>query len=121
MQTKIGEMTVAVYDSNAALGQAAAQDFAAIIRQAVKERGEVSVIFATGNSQLTFMRSMHEFDIPWDRLTAFVSAIMGLDVIYPGGRQKRPGGIGALHGAAQGTSSRRLRAGRRRKRASRLQ
>jgi glucosamine-6-phosphate deaminase len=69
---RIGEMTVAVFESNAALGQAAAADFAALIREEVSTRGEVAVIFATGNSQLTFLQALRDFsDLPWERVTAF--------------------------------------------------
>ena len=65
-------MTVAVFESNSALGQAAAADFAAIIRREVSTRGEVAVIFATGNSQLTFLYALHGVsELPWERVTAF--------------------------------------------------
>src|SRR4029079_2461623 len=61
-----------VFESNAALGQAAAADFAAIIRSEVTTRGEVAVIFATGNSQLTFLDALRGIsDLPWERVTAF--------------------------------------------------
>jgi glucosamine-6-phosphate deaminase len=51
------KMQVAVYDSNASLGMAAAEDLAEILRQAVAEQGETSIIVATGNSQLLFMEA----------------------------------------------------------------
>ena len=51
----VGEMRVAVYESNPALGQAAAEDFAAILREELRQHDETAVIFATGNSQLSFL------------------------------------------------------------------
>jgi glucosamine-6-phosphate deaminase len=69
---RIGEMTVAVFESNAALGQAAAVDFAAILRREVSAHGEVAVIFATGNSQLTFLQALRGVsELPWEHVTAF--------------------------------------------------
>src|SRR5262249_47995335 len=89
MQTKIGEMTVAVYDSNAALGQAAAHDFAALIRQAVAQRGDVSVIFATGNAQFSFLAALHNVDVPWERLTAFhMDEYLGISDQHPASFQR---------------------------------
>jgi glucosamine-6-phosphate deaminase len=82
---RIGEMTVAVFESNAALGQAAAEDFAAIIRREVSTHGEVAVIVATGNSQLTFLQALRGFsDLPWERVTAFhMDEYIGLPQDHP--------------------------------------
>jgi len=69
---KFDKMQVNIYDSNAALGYAAAKNLAKIIRQTVSERGETSVILATGNSQLSLMKALRERDdIPWPKLTIF--------------------------------------------------
>lgn len=66
------QLPVRVYESNESLGQAAAQSAAAIIRQATAERGTANVIFATGNSQRTFLHSLREMpDIPWATVNAF--------------------------------------------------
>ena len=40
------------------MGVAAAEDMARILRQAISERGSASVILATGNSQLAFLRAL---------------------------------------------------------------
>ena len=67
-----GQLTVGVYDSNEALGAAAAADFAAVVNEEILAAGSASVILATGNSQLTFLRALRERqDIPWDRVTIF--------------------------------------------------
>lgn len=64
-------MRVAVFESNAVLRQAAA-DFAAIIQQEVSAQGEVDVIFATGNSQLSFLHALRGVsELPSERLIAF--------------------------------------------------
>jgi len=69
---QVDQMQVQVYESNQAMGAAAADDMARILVNAVAERGETSVIIATGNSQLTFMEALRAKDgIPWDRITVF--------------------------------------------------
>ena len=71
-ESTIEKMRVAVFESNEALGEAAADDFAEIVGRALTERGEVSVIFATGNSQLSFFGALQKRrGLPWDRIVAF--------------------------------------------------
>ncbi|NJL57124.1 hypothetical protein HC928_19755 [bacterium] len=78
-------LPVSVYDSNEALGQAAAQEFAAHMTQAIDERGEAAVILATGNSQLSFIQAVHTHtDIAWDRVTVFhMDEYIGLPADHP--------------------------------------
>src|SRR5579875_3058118 len=65
-------MPVQVYDSNEALGSAAAEDVAQLLRDAAAEREEVSMILATGNSQLSFLRHLSTLPaIPWARISVF--------------------------------------------------
>jgi glucosamine-6-phosphate deaminase len=83
--TKIDQMTVGIYESNAAVGDAAAADFAKIVKQAVFERGETSVIFASGNSQLAFLQALQRHtDIPWDKISAFhMDEYLGMSAEHP--------------------------------------
>ena len=70
--TKIDQLPVSVYDSNEALGAAAASEAAKAIRAAVRERGVANLILATGNSQLTFLAALRGMsDLPWDRINVF--------------------------------------------------
>jgi glucosamine-6-phosphate deaminase len=47
----------------------AAFDAAAVIGQAVADRGEATVVFATGNSQLVFLAELTaRSDVPWDKV-----------------------------------------------------
>jgi len=63
---------VTIYDSNEALGVAAAADLARILNQALNTRGEASIILATGNSQLSFMQALRSTaDIAWNRVSLF--------------------------------------------------
>ena len=69
---QVDQMRVAIYDSGDELGAAAAGDLAAILREAVAAQGEASIILATGNSQLAFMRALRARpDVAWERVTVF--------------------------------------------------
>lgn len=83
--TKIDRMTVGIYESRAALGEAAAADFAEIVKAAVDERGEVAVIFASGNSQLAFLQALERHsDVPWDKISAFhMDEYLGMSGDHP--------------------------------------
>ena len=62
------KMPVGIYETNAELGQAAADDLAEILRTAVARRGHAAVVLATGNSQLTFMTPLRgQARFPWDK------------------------------------------------------
>ena len=56
--TQIDQLPVSVYATNEALGAAAADEAAEIIRGAVTARGVANIIVATGNSQLTFLAAL---------------------------------------------------------------
>lgn len=72
LETKADLLPVSVYPTNEAMGQAAAQEAAKIIQEAVEERGEARIIVATGNSQLTFLKALREIEgIDWSKVTIF--------------------------------------------------
>ncbi len=69
---KVERMQVTIYDSNEALGAAAANDLAEILDAAIAERGEASIIVATGNSQLSFIKALRaKPGVRWDKITVF--------------------------------------------------
>ncbi len=79
------KMAVTIYDSNAALGAAAADDLAEILKQAIAERGEASIILATGNSQLSFMQALRASPgIAWDKVRVFhMDEYLGMSEEHP--------------------------------------
>jgi glucosamine-6-phosphate deaminase len=88
--TGVREMTfdglrVAVFASNEALGVAAAEEAAAIIEEAIANRGVANIVVATGNSQLTFLRSLRERPgIRWEAVTVFhMDEYLGLTPGHP--------------------------------------
>ncbi len=79
------KMHVTIYDSNATLGAAAANDLAEILKQAIAERGEASIILATGNSQLSLMQALRVSPgIAWDKVRVFhMDEYLGMSDQHP--------------------------------------
>jgi len=84
-ETKIEELLVSVYETNEEMGRAAAEEAAEVIRQAVAEKGTANVIFATGNSQLTFLAALRERpEIEWSKVNVFhMDEYVGIDPQHP--------------------------------------
>lgn len=78
-------LEVRIYDSNTGLGHSAAADLAAILRQAIAARGVASIIVATGNSQLEFMRALRQRDdIEWGKVHLFhMDEYLGMSEEHP--------------------------------------
>jgi len=75
---------VEIYDSKLELGEAAAQDAAAIIQQAITARGTAYVIAATGASQFEFLDALVAQDIDWQRVEFFhLDEYVGLPEAHP--------------------------------------
>jgi glucosamine-6-phosphate deaminase len=74
-------LPVEVFESNQQLGLAAALDARQAINQAIVEKGEASIILATGNSQLTFYRALRELGgIQWSKVAVFhMDQYLGID------------------------------------------
>jgi glucosamine-6-phosphate deaminase len=79
------QLRVSVFDTVTTLAAAAAEELAAILRQAIAEHGTTAAIFATGNSQLAFYQVLQaRDDIAWDRVTVFhMDEYLGLSEQHP--------------------------------------
>ena len=74
-----------------AMARAAADEAAAVIREAVARRGVASAMFATGNSQLAFVDALvaDTDDVPWDRLVIFhMDEYVGIGPDHPASFQR---------------------------------
>jgi glucosamine-6-phosphate deaminase len=70
MRLTYDRLPVTVMESNQQLGHAAAAAFAEIVNSQVEQRGDVAVVLATGNSQLSFVRALRDRDdVPWSRIS----------------------------------------------------
>lgn len=78
-------MQVNIYDSSGTLGMAATADLTEILRSTIAERGEASIIVATGNSQLSFMKALRaKQGIAWDKVTVFhMDEYLGMSDQHP--------------------------------------
>ena len=77
-------MQIEVFDTKAQLGQAAAQDAAKIIQQAIAERGAAYVIAATGASQFEFLEALVVEEIDWSKVVFFhLDEYVGLPESHP--------------------------------------
>jgi len=71
-QVQFDRLAVEIHPTNAALGRAAGEAAAMILRAAIAEHGLANLIVATGNSQLSFYESLREQGgIDWPKVTLF--------------------------------------------------
>ncbi|MBI4789973.1 MAG: glucosamine-6-phosphate deaminase [Chloroflexi bacterium] len=84
-ETKLEQLPITIYDTNEELGRAAAEEAAAVIRDAVEQRAVANIILATGNSQLTFLTALRQDrSIPWDKVNVFhMDEYIGLAPDHP--------------------------------------
>jgi glucosamine-6-phosphate deaminase len=77
-------MTIKIFDTKSELGEAAAQDAATIINQAIEERDAAYVIGATGASQFEFLDSLAQAAIDWTKVVCFhLDEYVGLPESHP--------------------------------------
>jgi glucosamine-6-phosphate deaminase len=80
-----GKARVLVFPARDALGAAAAEMAAAIIRHAVDQRGRARIIVATGNSQLDLIGALTSLPgVPWNAVEVFhMDEYVGLQENHP--------------------------------------
>lgn len=83
-------MKISTSPTRQANGEAAAALGADLIRQTIRERGEVNLIVATGASQFEFLESLlQQPDIAWEKATFFhLDEYVGLPITHPASFRK---------------------------------
>ena len=84
-------VTVAVHPDMEAMARAAADEARDVMRAAADARGVVHAMFATGNSQLAFVRALvEETDgVPWsDTIVFHMDEYVGVGPDHPAGFQR---------------------------------
>lgn len=83
--TRYGSLPVEVHPDGRALGAAAAEHAAGVIRAAIATRGEARVLLATGNSQLAFLTALRALPgIDWGRVDLFhLDEYIGIGADHP--------------------------------------
>src|ERR1700684_1350615 len=85
-----GSAQVAILPSTAAMGEAAAEDAAAVLRSAVANNGVANAMFATGNSQFAFIDAvLARVDVPWSDVVVFhMDEYVGIGPEHPASFQR---------------------------------
>lgn len=80
------KLNVKVFENRAELGAAAADIFAAKLKELLKTKEYVNVIFASAPSQNEFLAELNKKDVEWNRINAFhMDEYVGLDKDAPQG------------------------------------
>ena len=84
-QMQFDRLPVEVHPTNAALGRAAGEAAAKILRAAIAKRDLANLIVATGNSQLSFYEALREQGgIDWQKVTMFhMDEYVGMSPDHP--------------------------------------
>ena len=82
---KADQMPVLIFESSEALGARAADDLIKILAEAIADHGLASVILATGNSQLSFMKALRSSErIEWKNVVVFhMDEYLGMSDQHP--------------------------------------
>jgi glucosamine-6-phosphate deaminase len=78
------KLKVYIDDTDVAMGERAGADIAAAIKELLKEKEEINMIFGAAPSQNTTLAALLTHDIPWERINAFhMDEYIGLPVGSP--------------------------------------
>lgn len=76
-------MKVFIYRTKEELGQTAARKGAELIRKAINEKGEATIIMATGASQFDMLKELIRTKVDWSKVTAFhLDEYIGIPVTH---------------------------------------
>lgn len=83
-------MKIFTSDTKQEMGQRAANQGAQWIREALSQKGEATIIVATGASQFEMLSELvKQPDIRWDRITAFhLDEYVGMEITHPASFRK---------------------------------
>lgn len=84
-ESTYGELLVNVFETNDELGAYAADVFAQAVKSELAEKEQIAVLFATGNSQLAFIKAVTKRDdIEWSRIVVLhLDEYLGMDESHP--------------------------------------
>lgn len=84
---KVDKLQVEIYENRNLMGEAAAKDITAKIKELLSEKVEINMIFAAAPSQNDVLKALiEESDIEWDRINAYhMDEYIGLDKDAPQG------------------------------------
>lgn len=85
-----GKMRTYVYENKQDMAEAAAENTARTLAEAIESQGHARAIFATGNSQLGFVEALRgHSEVQWNKVTAFhMDEYAGMDDQHPASFRK---------------------------------
>ena len=85
-ELKADRLTVKIMPNRTEMGEVAAKDIVAAIKEALGKKEEINMIFAAAPSQNDVLQSLVESDVEWSRINAFhMDEYIGLDKSAPQG------------------------------------
>lgn len=76
-------MKIEMYDSDNALGKAAAKHAAQLLRKAIETNGSANIILATGTSQFETLSNLINEDVDWSKISMFhLDEYIGLPIAH---------------------------------------
>ena len=82
----VDKLTVKIMPNRTRMGEVAATDIVAAIKEALSKKNEINMIFAAAPSQNDVLKSLIESDVEWNRINAFhMDEYIGLDRNAPQG------------------------------------
>lgn len=83
-EQKIDRLTVKVYDSRVEMGEAAGKEIASKVRDLLRKKEEINMIFAAAPSQNEMLEALIREELPWNRINAFhMDEYVGLSADAP--------------------------------------
>ena len=83
---KADKLTVKIMPNRTEMGEVAAADIVAAIKEALSKKEEINMIFAAAPSQNDVLKALVESDVEWNRVNAFhMDEYIGLDKSAPQG------------------------------------
>lgn len=77
-------LEIKVYDTRSEMGEAAAREAAAYIRDLLQRQPEANIVFAAAPSQNDFLAALSRCDLPWGRINAYhMDEYIGLEKEAP--------------------------------------
>jgi glucosamine-6-phosphate deaminase len=82
-------MEICLYPSKTEMGAQAARRAAALLRQAIEQRGAANLILATGASQFEMLAALVTLEVDWAQVTVFhLDEYLGLPMTHPASFRK---------------------------------
>jgi glucosamine-6-phosphate deaminase len=85
----VDNLNISVYQDPHSMGKAAADFAAEVLKKTIEDKGNASLILATGASQFSFLEALKEREIDWQKITVFhLDEYLGISEEHPASFRK---------------------------------